>query len=185
MPERRSETGDDPPADEDQEDTAPAAAPDDQRQSPEPQPEETQPAPLASPEQNAPSADAPPAPSSTPPTPQPSVSTTPEPGAGPDRAEGGDGKPVTPQPPRSAEISGPRDRGPLVMLYDAFVTDQGESSVRLRQILIGAFAVGFLTAAGFIGATWHSHNVASASASAVHRGPRPGLLEKVRRLLGR
>lgn len=57
--------------------------------------------------------------------------------------------PVTTTPPGE-------DNGTFHDLLAAFTTNDGTAFGRLRQILMITFGVGFLTAAGFIGATWRS-----------------------------
>ncbi len=49
----------------------------------------------------------------------------------------------------------PEAKGPVVRLFNAF-TDDGTVGAQMRQVLLAALGIGFLTAAGFIGATWHS-----------------------------
>ncbi|MGP9695463.1 hypothetical protein ACT3TZ_12705 [Brachybacterium sp. AOP25-B2-12] len=44
-------------------------------------------------------------------------------------------------------------------LLEAFTTNDGTAFGKLRQVLMLTFGVGFLTAAGFIAATWHSRRV--------------------------
>lgn len=60
--------------------------------------------------------------------------------------------PVTTSPPGE-------DGGTFHDLLDAFTTNDGTAFGRLRQVLLLTFGVGFLTAAGFVVATWHGRRV--------------------------
>jgi hypothetical protein len=43
-----------------------------------------------------------------------------------------------------------------VRLFNAISDDSSTAFGQMRQVLIAALAIGFLTTAGFVGATWHS-----------------------------
>ena len=60
---------------------------------------------------------------------------------------------ASPPPPQTAPVS---DDGPIVRLLNTITSDNASAYGTLRQVLLVALGVGFLTAAGFIGATWHS-----------------------------
>ena len=64
----------------------------------------------------------------------------------------------TPSTPPPADTA---DDGPFVTLLNTFANDTDSPFGRLRQILAGAFGCAFLTAAGFIGATWRSRREAA------------------------
>ena len=44
----------------------------------------------------------------------------------------------------------------MVRLFNAITDDSDSSFGQMRQVLIAALGIGFLTTAGFVGATWHS-----------------------------
>ena len=44
----------------------------------------------------------------------------------------------------------------MVRLFNAISDDSNTAFGQMRQVLIAALAIGFLTTAGFVGATWHS-----------------------------
>ncbi|EYT49676.1 hypothetical protein M3F59_13455 [Brachybacterium muris] len=50
------------------------------------------------------------------------------------------------------------DGGPLTQLIHAFSSDASGPFGRIRQMLMVALGIGFLTAAGFVGATWRSRH---------------------------
>ena len=60
---------------------------------------------------------------------------------------------ASPPPPQTAPVS---DDGPIVRLLNTITSDNASAYGTMRQVLLIALGVGFLTAAGFIGATWHS-----------------------------
>lgn len=49
----------------------------------------------------------------------------------------------------------------MVRLFNAITEDSGSSFGQMRQVLIAALGIGFLTTAGFVGATWHSRRSGS------------------------
>src|SRR5690625_6062814 len=60
---------------------------------------------------------------------------------------------ASPPPPQTAPVS---DDGPIVRLLNTITSDNAAAYGTLRQVLLVALGVGFLTAAGLLGATWHS-----------------------------
>ncbi|MEY8655179.1 hypothetical protein [Brachybacterium paraconglomeratum] len=64
-------------------------------------------------------------------------------------------EPSTPAP-QSAQPTSSGDGGPVVRLFNAISDDSNTAFGQMRQVLIAALAIGFLTTAGFVGATWHS-----------------------------
>ena len=46
----------------------------------------------------------------------------------------------------------------MVRLFNAITEDTGSSFGQMRQVLVAALVIGFLTTAGFVGATWHSRH---------------------------
>ncbi|MBM7499547.1 hypothetical protein JOD52_000387 [Brachybacterium muris] len=58
-------------------------------------------------------------------------------------------------PARPAAAS---EGGPLTQLIHAFSSDSSGPFGRIRQMLMVALGIGFLTAAGFVGATWRSRH---------------------------
>ena len=51
------------------------------------------------------------------------------------------------------------ETGPVVRLFDAITDDSGSAFGQMRAVLLGALGIGFLTTAGFVGATWHNRHV--------------------------
>ncbi|WME23385.1 hypothetical protein [Brachybacterium sp. GU-2] len=64
-------------------------------------------------------------------------------------------EPSTPAP-QAAQPTSSGDGGPVVRLFNAISDDSSTAFGQMRQVLIAALAIGFLTTAGFVGATWHS-----------------------------
>lgn len=64
--------------------------------------------------------------------------------------------PESPSGAASANTPSNRDPSPLVHLLDAFTGADNSAMGWMRQVLVAALGIGFLTAAGFIGATWRS-----------------------------
>ena len=64
-------------------------------------------------------------------------------------------EPSTPAP-QAAQPTSSGDGGPVVRLFNAISDDSNTAFGQMRQVLIAALAIGFLTTAGFVGATWHS-----------------------------
>ncbi|MCT1775921.1 hypothetical protein [Brachybacterium sp. p3-SID957] len=62
----------------------------------------------------------------------------------------------TDQPP--ARPAGSSDSGPLTRLIHAITQSDSRPAGRIRQVLMVALGVGFLTAAGFVGATWRGRH---------------------------
>ncbi|GAA1335356.1 hypothetical protein GCM10009592_32740 [Brachybacterium rhamnosum] len=60
--------------------------------------------------------------------------------------------PTTPDDPNASG-------GPIVQLLSAITQEDGNGFGRLRQVLVAALGIGFLTAAGFIGATLRSRQI--------------------------
>ncbi|WP_010533730.1 hypothetical protein [Brachybacterium squillarum] len=62
----------------------------------------------------------------------------------------------TPAPSAGSGSGSSNDGGPVVQLLNAITDDSGSGFGLLRQVLVAALGIGFLTAAGFIGATWRN-----------------------------
>ncbi|GAB2536435.1 hypothetical protein GCM10027268_06560 [Brachybacterium huguangmaarense] len=75
------------------------------------------------------------------------------------------GVPVTTQDPGGSG-------GTFHDLLSAFTTNDGTAFGRLRQILMITFGIGFLTAAGFVTATWRSGVRSGGSESRAGHGRR-------------
>ncbi|MGO3290045.1 hypothetical protein, partial [Brachybacterium sp.] len=63
--------------------------------------------------------------------------------------------PSSPPPPSPQSGAGHDEGGPVVRLFNAISEDSGSGFGQMRQVLIAALGIGFLTTAGFVGATWH------------------------------
>ena len=69
-------------------------------------------------------------------------------------------EPSSPAPAPQPTV-GTAESGPVVRLFNAITEDSGSSFGQMRQVLIAALGIGFLTTAGFVGATWHSRRSGS------------------------
>src|SRR5699024_6078886 len=59
----------------------------------------------------------------------------------------------SPPPPATSQVA---EDGPVVRLFDAITGNTGSTVGQMRQVVLIVLGIGFLTAAGFIGATLHS-----------------------------
>src|SRR5699024_2744807 len=63
--------------------------------------------------------------------------------------------------PNSEPIAAQQQGGPLVKLLSTISSQDSDSAFgRVQSVLLIALGIGFLTTAGFVGATWHSRRAA-------------------------